>query len=126
MTVGLVPVDVAVFLADLHVIGPAHRAAVLDAGGLDAPEYGVEFLLRDAEAEVLDGEWSMVIDEIQRQTIVDVHGGERSGTGYRPGHAEQFRKALGRCALVSRGYDDVIELYCHPACRSAIVSEPNC
>ena len=62
---------------------------------------------------MLDGKWSVVIDEIERQSVVDVYGRERSGTGFRPAHTEEVRETLGRNALISGGHDDVIQFYRH-------------
>lgn len=62
MPVGLVPVNIAVLLADLHVDRPAHRAAKLDPGGLDAPEDRVELILLDAKAQTIDRKILVRID----------------------------------------------------------------
>ena len=54
MPVRLVPVDIAELRVDLHIVGPAHRAAILDAGGLDARKDGIELVLSDAKTEMVD------------------------------------------------------------------------
>src|SRR5690349_5129559 len=115
MSVGLVPVHHAasVVRVDSHVLGTAHRAAVLDPGRLDAPENRIELLLVDTEAEVLDGKRAVVIDEVEGQAVVDVHGRERPGSGFGPAHAKKVGEKLGRGPLVSGGNDGVIELDRH-------------
>ena len=115
MPVGLVPVgDAASALGiDLHVLGAAHRTAVADSGRLDAFEDRIKFVLIDPEAEVLNGKGSVVINEIESQSVIDVYGRERSGTRVRPVHTKQLREALGRNALISCGDDDVIQFYSH-------------
>ena len=96
MPVGLVPIDHAasVLRVDLHVLRAADCATVLDSSRLDAPENRIKFLLIDSKAEVLDGKRSVVIDEIESQSIIDVYRRERSRTGFRPAHTQQVRKWL--------------------------------
>ena len=104
MPVGLVPIDHAasVLRVDLHVLGATNCAAVLDSSGLDAPKNRIEFLLIDSKAEVLDGKGSVVIDEIESQSVINVYRRERSGARFRPAHIQQVRETLGRNALISR------------------------
>ena len=68
---------------------------------------------RDAEAEMLDGERAVVVDEVERQAVVDVHGRERSDAALRPPDAEDIGESPRRGTLVSRGHDHVIELDRH-------------
>ena len=93
MPVGLVPIDhaAAVLRVDLHVLGATHRTAVFDAGRLDALENRIKFFLIDTEAEVLDGKRSIVIDEVESQSVIDVYRRERSGTGLRLANSKQVR-----------------------------------
>ena len=74
--VGLVPVDVATskLRIDLHIHGSAYRAAILDSSRLDALENRIEFFVIDTEAEVLNGERPVVIDEVEGQSVVNVYG----------------------------------------------------
>ena len=67
---------------------------------LDALENRVKGFVIDTEAKVLDWERSFVIDEVELQSIVDVYGRERPGTGLRPTHAEQIGQTPGRNALI--------------------------
>src|ERR1700730_2650467 len=93
MAVWLVPIDhaSAVLRVDLHVLRATHCTAVLDAGRLDALENRIKFFLIDTEAEVLDGKRSIVIDEIESQSVIDVYRREWSSTGFRPANAKQVR-----------------------------------
>jgi hypothetical protein len=50
----------------------------------------------------LDGKRSVVIDEIESQSVIDVYRRERSRTHFRPAHTQQVRETLGRNALISR------------------------
>src|SRR6185503_6104804 len=79
VAVRLVPVDVAVRWIDLHIHRSVHRAAVLDSSRLDAAEDGVEFLAAHAKAEVVDGKVLVRILEVERQPLVDINGGKRTG-----------------------------------------------
>jgi hypothetical protein len=112
---GLIPVDhpPPVLRVDLHVLGATHTTAVFDAGGLDALENGIKFVLIDTEAEVLNRKWSIVIDEIECQSVVEVYGREWSGTGFRPADAEKIRQTLGSDALILCGHHDVIQFDSH-------------
>ena len=125
MPVGLVPIDhaAAVLRVDLHVLGTTHRTAVFDAGCLDTLENRIKVFLVDTEAEVLDWKRSVIIDEVEGQSVIDVHGRERPRTGFRPADTEQGRQTFGRNALISRRHDDVIEFNGHLRILSQ-VSEP--
>src|SRR5882672_11914957 len=119
MPVGLVPVDhaAAVVRADSHVLGAAHRTAVLDSGRLDAPENRIKLFLPDAEAEMFDGKRSVVIDEVEGQAVVDVHGRERPGSGFRPAYAEKIREKLGRRPLRSEEHTSELQSHSDLVCR---------
>jgi Mg-chelatase subunit ChlI len=82
MAVWLVPIDhaAAVLRVDLHVRGATHCTAVFDAGRLDALENRIKFFRIDTEAEVLDGKRSIVIDEIESQSVIDEYRREWSST----------------------------------------------
>ena len=97
MPVGLVPIDEAasVLRVDFHVVGTAHAAAVLDSSRLEALENGIKFSLIDSEAEMLNRKGPSVVDEVERQSIVDVHRRERSDTRFRPPHTKQVGEPLG-------------------------------
>jgi hypothetical protein len=43
---------------------------------------------------VLNGERSVVIDEVEGQSVVNVYGRERSGTTFRPTHTKEVRETL--------------------------------
>jgi hypothetical protein len=72
--IGLVPVDHAATVVgvDLHIDGPADRTAIRNARRLEAAEDGVELLLADAKAEVIDRKRLGRSDEVERQPLVDV------------------------------------------------------
>ena len=92
MPVWLVPIDhaAAILRVDLHVLGATHCTSVFDAG-LNALENRIKFSFIDTEAEVLDGKRSIVIDEIESQSVINVYRREWSGTGFRPANAKQVR-----------------------------------
>src|SRR5512139_227717 len=79
VTVGFIPVDVAELRVDTHVHRPAYRAAIGDSGRLDALKNGIELLLPDTEAEVVDRKVLIRLQEVEGQSIVDVDG--RKGPG---------------------------------------------
>ena len=93
--------------------GPRTALRYLMSGRPDALEDRIEFFLIDPKAEVLDRKRSVVVDEVEGQPVVDVYGRERAGAGIRPAHAKELRETPGRSALISRRYDDVVELYRH-------------
>ena len=88
VAVGLVPVDIADLRVDLHIVGPAHCAAILDAGGVDAPKNGIELFLFDAKTEMVDRKIFIRIDEVERLSIVDEHRGKWPNARLRPRNAK--------------------------------------
>src|SRR4030095_150116 len=115
VSIGLVPIDhtASVLRIDLHVLGSVHGAAILDSGRLDALKNRVKLFFTDTEAEVLHGKRPVVIDEVEGQAVVNIHGREGPDAPFCPAHSKKFGEAPGRKALVSRGNDHMIELDRH-------------
>ena len=88
---------------DRHVVDEVGAASVGDALALDAPEYGVEFVLAHLEGVMVAFEFGPRI-EIEGQRLVDPNGREVPGgaLGLEP---EDAREELGRNLFVARRND---------------------
>src|SRR5262249_7101330 len=106
---------------DLHVPRSVNRAPVPDAFCLDPTEDRVEVLLRDAKAEVIDRKMLFGVDEVERESIVDVDGRERTDARRCPGNVEQLAEKLRSGDLVARRNDRVIEMNRHSGPRAPIL-----
>src|SRR5688572_15113264 len=84
-------------------------AAVFQPGRPDPRKYRVELRIGHAKAEMQDWKPLLVMVEIERQAVADVHGRERPDAGLRPRHAKQLREESRRGDAVLRRYDQVIE-----------------
>jgi hypothetical protein len=110
MTLWLAPVHniSTIGMIDLEVVWTMREAPERYACGLDALEYSVEFMWRDPEAVVLDGEGTFRLIEIEGQAVIHIDGGKWANARFRPGHAKELGQKFGRRDAISSRYEKVI------------------
>src|SRR6185503_1349155 len=116
VAVRLAPVHdaAAVLGVDLHVHGAVWGASVLDPPRLDARHDPFELGDAHAEAVVLHGERAIGLVEIQRQSLVQIHGTEGTRARLGPGNSQKAGEQLRRGPPVPGRHDHVVELNAHP------------
>jgi hypothetical protein len=98
---------------DPHVGFAAGRASPADAGGVQLLHDVVELHVVDTETVVQHRKRAVVLVEVQRQAVADVHLRKGRNARLGPGHIQQCRKQLCRRFTIPCRNDQVIECYCH-------------
>src|SRR5215213_576701 len=111
---GVLPVDAAAAVIGIDLaLGTSERVRPVDhAAFADSTKNLVEPVLVDEERIVLRVHRTMVVSEVQRDVVVDVHDQERA-VGLRLSYSENLGQKSRGLLLVAHRYDRVVQLDCH-------------